>query len=145
MDSDNPALDDGSLALSRNGHFIGSQMGLRRSGMGWLLELGSGRKRFFDAMVDRNRLSALGHHARAQRHDEGLEHDPDSVNFLALHFRDFLDPQRYRFVGPCFCPVPHRTLLYRLPASFAVSLSLSPFDPAGFSQERKSTRLSSFP
>ena len=56
------------------GIFLGCALGLLGPGLGWLLGMGSRRKRLADALACRNRLPAFGHDAGKTRHAEGLEH-----------------------------------------------------------------------
>ena len=116
MDPHHQAVDDGPLAVPGHRNPPGRHVGLRGVGLGRLLGVGPGGKRVPDALVDRDGLPPLGHHAGAQGDDEGLEHGPDPGHLSAVHSRHLSHSQRDRFLGPLVSP-SHRSVLSSPPFS----------------------------
>ena len=86
-----PQLDDDRVAVSDGRPDARRAVGLRRARLGWLLGLGSGRKRRPPAVVHRDRLSALRDGAGAPRDAEGLERVARHRHVLPHDFRDVHD------------------------------------------------------
>src|SRR6516225_328878 len=75
-------------------------LGLRSARMGWLLGLGSGRKRGFHALVSNDRVPAFGDDPGTQGHAQSLEPGAHR-NGLRLDTVWYLhNAQRDNFVGP---------------------------------------------
>ena len=100
-------------------------------GWGRLLGVGPGGKRLPHALVDRDGVPALGHHAGAQGDDEGLEHGPDPGHLPAVHSRHLSHSQRDRVLGPLFCPVSDRSFLLFFSHPDDRPVALLPLHPNG--------------
>ena len=92
----------------------GRQMGLRGTGLGRLLGMGSGGKLLADALADRDGIPALRDHPGTQGNAEGLEHDPGDDHLSARGLRHLHHPQRRRQFGARLRGLPAGRVLSRL-------------------------------
>ena len=90
-----PALDAGRLAVSHSGHSPGQLVGLLRTGLGWLVVLGSCGKCFLHAL-------AAGHSAAACPGGDGAKRRAHRLDTAAGH-RDLLTESAGHFPGPLGC------------------------------------------
>lgn len=108
MDTHYPPLDYGGMAIPHVRHRTGRALGLRRPGLGRILGLGPGRKRFPAPVAFDDRLSAFSHDAGKAWHDEGMERLADLYHLHALDSGNIPDPQRHCQFRTFIRAVQHR-------------------------------------
>ena len=94
MDSPDAQMDDDRVDVSVHGNFAGRALGVRSTGLGRILGMGSGRECFVAAVAYRNGVSALGDDAGKARNDEGVERVARVLHVCAMHSWNAADPQR---------------------------------------------------
>ena len=109
-------LDAHSLDLSRLRSPARRQMGLCRTGVGWILGLGSGREFLADALAGRHRVSALDYDSRAQGHAQGMERGAGDSHLRAVYLRHLYDPQRHHLLGSRLCPIQYWPFFWHVPS-----------------------------
>ena len=122
VDPHHSPLDHGHVALSNLRHFSWHALGLRSSGLGRLLGLGSGRKRFADAVANWHSISAFRDDAGKARHDEVLERVADFHHVHAVDSRYVADAKRTGQLCPRICRIIDWNLVLGLPADRAQRL-----------------------
>src|SRR5437867_93479 len=134
-------LDDPVLVLSRDRNPPGRMVGLRRTGLGRLLGLGSGRKRLADTLADLHGLPALGD-------DRGTQEDAARVEPVARHHefpagdsRNLHHAERRHLLGPLVHEIQRRSRVRRLPRIQPPGVRRLAPAPAARSQERAPSRL----
>ena len=101
-------LDAYPLDLSRLWASARRQMGLCRTGMGWILGVGSCGELFADALAGCHRFSALDYDSRAQGHAQSMERSTGDPHLRAVPLRHLYDPQWHYLLGSRLCPVQYR-------------------------------------
>src|SRR6185437_13343555 len=83
VDPDHSRMDDGHMVAFDLRHFSRDALGLCGAGLGRLLGLGPGGERQLYAVAYRHRISAFGHDAGKEGHDEKLERVADLFHVSA--------------------------------------------------------------
>ena len=121
-------------------------LGLRGSGMGRILGLGSGRKCFAAPMDHRHRFPSFGDDAGKARHDEGVERLAGVHHFHALHSRHDAHSLRRCQFRSRLCAIFHRHAgLSAFLAIVFVASALRILEKSRLPAQRQSTRLAGLP
>src|SRR5690606_18145718 len=91
LDHHHPTLDPGRVVLPDLRDHLRDDVGVRGTGLGWLLVLGPGRERFTAALAHRNCFPAFGDDPGEARHAEDVEPVPHHGDVPAEHLRHLPD------------------------------------------------------
>src|SRR5262249_49559478 len=114
VDPEYTPLDFGSLVISQHRDPAGRTMGLRGTGVGWLLGLGSSRKCLVYAMVNGYSVSPFGNDSGKKRHAQSLEYGFGYVDLCSFYLRHISHAQWGNCLSACFCPIFSWSLLSAL-------------------------------
>src|ERR1700682_3385913 len=141
MDSPYAQVDDDRMGLPERRYTARRALGLCSPRLGWLLGLGSCRKRFAYALAYRHRISPFRDDAGETGHDEGVECLAGFLHVFALYPWYIPHAQRRGKFGPRFraifnwalvCGVHHRRLARVHLGVFYESRLSAQQQPSGF-------------